>query len=449
MINFWRKKVIVRFPPSPTGLLHIGSARTALYNFLFARKNGGKFLLRIEDTDKERSGPEFEKNIFDSLSWLGLDFDAEVLKSSERTEIYREKMCELIKNGSAYVSEEKEGANREVVRFRNPGGKIKFQDLIRGEVEMNISELGDFIIARNINEPLYHLAVVVDDFESKITHIIRGEDHISNTPRQILLLEALGGKRPIYAHLPLVLAPDRSKLSKRKHGESVSLDFYRKEGYLPETINNFLALLGWNPGDERELFSLDELIKEFSIEKIQKSGAIFDVKKLDWMNGEYIRKKSIGELAELAEPFLNKLGLGQQLTQTEFGSKLEKIFALEQSRLKKLSELPEKIYFFFKISEYGKELLSWKNMSNENIIFSLELSANLLKAVNENNFTKENLEKIFLPKAEEMGDRGKLLWPLRVALSGKKSSPPPFDIMDILGKEESLKRIEKALEKLA
>jgi len=442
MINFFKKKVIVRFPPSPTGLFHVGSARTALFNFLFARKNGGKFLLRIEDTDKERSKPEFEKNIFDSLSWLGLSFDGEILKSSERTEIYKEKMRELIKKGLAYVSEEKEGANREVVRFRNPGGKIKFQDLIRGEVEMNISELGDFIIARNINEPLYHLAVVVDDFESKITHIIRGEDHISNTPRQILLLEALGGKRPIYAHLPLVLAPDKSKLSKRKHGESVSLDFYRQCGYLPETMNNFLALLGWNPGDERELFSLKDLIKEFSLEKVQKSGAIFDIKKLDWMNGEYIRGKSKEELVELAKPFLKNFQI--PTSNISFPA----ILTLEQPRLKKLSELPEKIDFFFKIPEYSKNLLSWKDMNDSEIKSSLEISKNILKTADENNFTKENLEKIFLPKAEEMGDRGRLLWPLRVALSGKKISPPPFDILEILGKEESLNRIEMAREKL-
>src|SRR3989344_7306336 len=203
MINFWRKKVVVRFPPSPTGPFHVGSARTALFNFLFAKQKGGKCLLRIEDTDKERSKAEYEKNIFDSLSWLGLSFDGKILKQSERTEIYKEKIKELIEKGSAYISEEKEGVNKEVVRFRNPGGSITFQDLIRGEVIMNVGELGDFIIAKNIEEPLYHLAVVVDDIESGITHVIRGEDHISNTPRQILLLEALGGKRPIYAHLPL------------------------------------------------------------------------------------------------------------------------------------------------------------------------------------------------------------------------------------------------------
>jgi len=441
MINFFKKKVVVRFPPSPTGPFHVGSARTALYNFLFAQQNEGKFLLRIEDTDKERSKPEFEKNIFDSLDWLGLNFDGEVLKSSERTEIYKKYLDKLVKNGCAYISKETEGANREVVRFHNPGGKIKFKDLIRGDVEMDVSLLGDFIIARNVNEPLYHLAVVVDDYESKITHIIRGEDHISNTPRQILLLEALGGKRPIYAHLPLVLAPDRSKLSKRKHGESVSLDFYRKEGYLSETLNNFLALLGWNPGDEREIFSLDELVKEFSLEKIQKSGAIFDIKKLDWMNGEYIRKKSISELVELARPFLPPQTPPYKGRETIYS----KILELEQPRLKKFSELPESIDFFFKTPKISTDLLRWEVMSKEEIKNSLELSASLLKAVNENEFTKENLEKLLLPKAEEMGDRGKLLWPLRATLSGKRASPGPFPIMDILGKRKPFRKRSKII----
>lgn len=432
------KKIKTRFPPSPTGLFHVGSARTAIYNFLFARQNGGEFLLRIENTDKERSSVEYEKNILDSLSWLGLNFDGEVLKSSERTEIYKEKMWTLIKNGSAYISEEKEGANKEVVRFRNPGGKIKFSDLIRGEVEMHVGELGDFIIARNINEPLYHLAVVVDDLESRITHIIRGEDHISNTPRHILLFEAFGYEKPIFAHLPLILASDRSKLSKRKHGESVSLDFYRKEGYLPEALINFLVLLGWNPGNDREIFSMDELMKEFSLERVQKSGAIFDIRKLDWMNGEYIRKKSITELMEIAKPFV-----GDFLKFPIFNDQFSKILKLEQPRLKKLLGLSEKIAYFFKAPEVNLELLRWKNQTDEEIKTSLKASKEIIENFDKN-FTKENLEPVFLKKSEKMGDRGRLLWPLRAALSGEKTSPGPFEIMDILGKKESLKRIENA-----
>ena len=435
------KKIKTRFPPSPTGPFHVGSARTALFNFLFARQNNGECLLRIEDTDKERSQVEYEKNILDSLSWLGLSFDGEVLKSSLRIEIYKQKLKELIEKDKAYISEEKEGANKEVIRFRNPGGNIIFQDLIRGEVVMDVGELGDFIIARNIDEPLYHLAVVSDDIDSGITHIIRGEDLISSTPRQILLLEALGGKRPIYAHLPLLLGEDRSKLSKRKQGETVSLNFYRKEGYLPEVLVNFLALLGWNPGDEREIFSMDELIKEFSLEKVQKSGAIFDVKKLDWMNSEYIKRKSLAELEELSKSFVADFA-----DFVDFKSKFPKILELEQPRLKKLSELPEKIDYFFKKPEVSKKLLKWKNLSEEETKKSLEASMGIIKSLTEKEFKKEVLEKIFLDKAGEFKDRGELLWPLRAALSGKKFSPGPFDIMAILGKEESQKRLDNALE---
>ncbi len=221
-------QIIVRFPPSPTGFLQMGNVRTLIYNYLFARNNKGKFVMRIEDTDPERSKKEYEDAIFEDLKWLGLDYDneGEVWRSTERTEIYKEKIQELIKKGAAYIAELQEGETDElkrVVRFKNPGDKIKFQDLIRGEVEINVSDLNDFVIARNVEDPIYHLAVCVDDAGSGITHIIRGDDHISNTPRQILIIEALGGQRPIYAHLPLVLAEDKSKLSKRKHGETVSL----------------------------------------------------------------------------------------------------------------------------------------------------------------------------------------------------------------------------------
>ncbi|MDO8424222.1 MAG: glutamate--tRNA ligase family protein, partial [bacterium] len=270
--------MITRFPPSPTGPLHIGNARTALFNYLFARKNGGKFIVRIEDTDTERSRKEYELNMLECLKWLGIEREGELWHQSERTEIYKKYLHRLIDEGRAYLSEEKEGENREVVRFKNPGEKVSFDDLVRGAVEFDTAELKDFIIARNINEPVYHLAVVVDDAEAGVTHVIRGEDHISNTPRQILIQEALGFPRPLYAHLPLILAPDKSKLSKRKHGESVSLEYYRNKGYLPEAMVNYLALLGWNPGTEQEIFTMEELIEQFDLSKIQKGGAIFDEK---------------------------------------------------------------------------------------------------------------------------------------------------------------------------
>ena len=274
------QKIITRFPPSPTGNFHVGSARTALFNFLFARKNNGKFILRIEDTDKARSKKEFEDDIFESLEWLGLKYD-EFYRQSDRGKIYRTYIEKILDDGSIYEDEDK------IIRFKNPNKKVKFNDLVRGEIEFDTTELKDFIIAKSVDEPLYHLAVVIDDFESNITHVIRGEDHISNTPRQILIQEAIGAPRPIYAHLPLILAPDRSKLSKRKHGESVSLNYYRDKGYSPEAMINYLALLGWNPGTEQEIFTLDELINVFDFSRVHKGGAIFDEKKLAWMNRKH------------------------------------------------------------------------------------------------------------------------------------------------------------------
>ena len=274
------RQVIVRMAPSPTGKFHVGSARTALYNFLFARKNDGKFILRIEDTDKERSKKEFEDDILEGLEWLGLKYD-ELYRQSERGEGYKSYVEKMLSQDLVYESDDK------VIRFRNPNKKIKFNDLVRGEIEFDTTELKDFVIARSVDEPLYHLAVVIDDFESGITHVIRGEDHISNTPRQILIQEAIGAPRPLYAHLPLILAQDRSKLSKRKHGESVSLDYYREKGISPAAVINYLALLGWNPGTEQEIFTLEELIKVFDLSRVHKGGAIFDEKKLAWVNRKH------------------------------------------------------------------------------------------------------------------------------------------------------------------
>ncbi len=285
----------MRFAPSPTGLLHIGGARTALFNYLYAKQTGGKFILRIEDTDKERSKSEYEEEIREGLEWLGITPDA-VYRQSERTEIYQKHLQTLIQKGAAYLSKEpkKDGAGEmiEVVRFKNPNRRISWNDLVRGEVSFDTTELKNFVIAKSVTEPLYHLAVVVDDFEMGITHIIRGEDHISNTPRQILIQEALGAPRPIYAHLPLILAADRSKLSKRKHGETVSLAHYRALGISPEAMLNFLALLGWHPkaSDASEVLSFADLVAQFQLERVQKGGAVLDVNKLNWLNRQYLKR---------------------------------------------------------------------------------------------------------------------------------------------------------------
>ena len=299
-------KIITRFPPSPTGLLHVGGARTALFNYLFAKQHGGSFLLRIEDTDRERSRKEYEDEILDGLRWLGIAWDNEKLwRASERLETYQSHLKKLIDTGAAYVSKESptppqspplaegEGRRAEVIRFRNPNKRVGWKDLIRGDVSFDTAELKDFVIARSVSEPLYHLAVVVDDFEMGITHIIRGEDHISNTARQMLIQEALGAPIPRYAHLPLVLAADRSKLSKRKHAELASLSQYRSQGILPEAMVNFLALLGWHPStsDASEVLSLSDLLREFRLERVQKGGAVLDVNKLNWLNRQYLKRK--------------------------------------------------------------------------------------------------------------------------------------------------------------
>lgn len=292
-----KQKPIVRFAPSPTGPLHIGGARTALFNYIFAKQTGGTFILRIENTDKERSKTEYEQEIRDGLVWLGIVPDASY-RQSERTNIYQKHLDKLIKSGVAYVSQEKkkEGEGKvEVVRFKNQNKRVSFQDVIRGEVSFDTTELKDFVIARSITEPLYHLAVVVDDAEMRITHIIRGEDHISNTPRQILIQEALGFPRPLYAHIPLILANDRSKLSKRKHGEAVSLAHYRALGIVPDAMVNFLALLGWHPSesDASEVLSFNDLVAQFQLERVQKGSAVLDANKLNWLNKQYLKKKDM------------------------------------------------------------------------------------------------------------------------------------------------------------
>ena len=351
--------------PSPTGAFHIGNARAALYNFLFAKKNNGKFILRIEDTDLERSEQKWTDQIIEELKWLGIEWDEGPdiggefgpYKQSQRFDIYEKYLLQLLKEDKAYycfctpevlegkrqeqmsrglapkydgtcahlskeaVEKNLAGGKPSVIRFRVESKKVKFSDLIRGQVEFDTGLLGDIVIAKNIKNPIFHFAVVVDDALMEISHVIRGEDHISNTPRQILIQEALGFDKVIYAHLPLLLNPDKSKLSKRK-GDVALID-YHNQGYLPEALINFMALLGWNPGTEKEVFSLQQLAKEFSIEKVQKAGAVFNVQRLDFLNGFYIREKPIEKLTELCKPYLKEAGLLVVGQVSE--SKLEKI----------------------------------------------------------------------------------------------------------------------------
>lgn len=402
-------------------------------------------MLRIEDTDKERSKKEFEDNIYDSLKWLGLNWDGEVLKQSERTEIYKAKIQELIKKGAAYISHEEDGQNKEVVRFRNPGGKIKFNDLIRGEVEMDVGDLNDFIIAKNIGEPLYHLTVVVDDLESGITHIIRGEDHISNTPRQILILEALGGKRPVYAHLPLILAPDKSKLSKRKHGEGVSLDFYRRQGYLPEATLNFVALIGWNPGTDQEIFTLEELVEAFDISKVQKKGGILNVEKLNWVNREHILRSPSEEQFSIFN-FQFGMTKWKDHKKTKDEEFMRKLFKIILERIHRWGEVGEGIRagefdYIFEEPKIDIEMIKWKDEPNEKVKEILQKIEKIFEA------RGSSYETRIKGLADKEG-KGDVLWPLRVSLSGREKSPDPFTIIDILGIEESKNRIKKAIDEI-
>lgn len=481
----------VRMAPSPTGPLHIGTARTALFNFLFAKKYNAKFILRIEDTDKERSKPEWEEGIIKGLHWLGIDWDEGPDKKgefgpyrqSERIEIYKKYIEKLLADKNAYwcfcSQEEIETSKQEqlslgkppiykchcyelsdaevlekqkmkkgvgAIRFKTPKIEVTFEDLIRGKITYDASLLGDMVIAKNLDEPLYNLACVVDDFEMKITHVVRGEDHISNTPKQILLALALEVTSPKFLHLPLILGPDKAKLSKR-HGTTTSIEDYKKQGYLPEALINFISFLGWNPGGKEEIFSLSELEEIFSIEKIQKSGAIFNAQKLDFLNGYFIRKMPLEKLTEFCLPYLIEAGL-MESGGVEQVPRVAPMVALYQERLKKLSEISELIDLFFKESlEYEKELLVWKGMGESELLLILDNMLKTISNINELNWTKEKLNEIIMPIANESGDRGKILWPLRVAVSGKKASAGPFEIAEVLGKEKTLQRIEEAITK--
>ena len=429
-------EIVTRMAPSPTGKFHIGSARTALFSYLYAKNNNGKFILRIEDTDKERSKKEYEENIIESFKWLGLNYE-EFYRQSERTEIYKEQLKKLIDSGSAYISKEvptEPGGREEVIRFKNPNTKIKFNDVILGDIEIDSTDLGDFVIAKDLETPLYHLTVIVDDGLMEVSHVIRAQEHIANTPRQILILEALGFKRPIYAHIPLVLAPDKTKLSKR-HGAVALLD-YRDQGYLPEAVLNFLAFLGWNPGTEQELFTLDELIKNFSLEKVNKGGAVFNTEKLNWYNREYIKKMPEDKILIEVKKYLD---LPEDMLLRALPSIIE--------RINKWSDLEnqEEFGFYKNLPEYDGENLIWKKSDKEKTLVYLEKAKELLNSADFTN--TDTIKNSVWDYAESVG-RGDFLWPLRYSLSGKEKSPDPFTLAYILGKEETISRINKAISKL-
>ncbi len=392
------EKIVVRIPPSPTGYFHIGRARTALFNYLFAKHHGGEIVFRLEDTDKERSKKEYEEDIIEALSWLGITYDHGPYRQSERTEIYKTYIQKMLDNGTAYVSDEPEGENREVIRFKNPNKILTFTDELRGEISFDTSDLKDFVIARNINDPLYHLTVVVDDHEMGVTHVIRGDDGISNTPRQILLQEAIGATRPVYVHVPLILGSDRTKMSAR-HG-ATSLRDFRTAGYLPEAIVNYLALLGWNPGTDQEIFTMEELIQQFDLSKIQKGGAIFDEKKLDWVNKEHIKR-----------------------------------LPLEKQKALILESIKGEPYMVGE-PELVPEKIAWKKETTENTIKHLEKVLEILES---------GLNTQAIMEYAEVVGKGNVLWPLRYSLTGADASPDPLTILEFVGVEKAKQRVRRAV----
>lgn len=479
-------EVRVRFAPSPTGDPHVGNIRTALFNYLYARHTGGKFIVRIEDTDQVRLKEGSDQAIFDSLRWLGMNWDEgpdcggphAPYRQSERLELYKRHALELVEKGMAYycfcsaerldqMRQVQEAAKKApmydrkclnltkeeikakldagepyVIRLKVPReGTTEFEDIIRGKVSFENSVVDDQVLLKSDGFPTYHLACVVDDHYMGITNVIRAEEWISSTPKHIILYEAFGWTPPRFAHCPMVLAPDRSKLSKR-HG-ATGVKQFRDLGYLPEALVNFLAFLGWAPQDEREIFSLEELCEAFELERVNKAGAIFDMNKLDWYNGYYIRHITTEDLANRTLPFLEKAGIVPNDHHY-----LVKCVALVQERMKNLAEAPELLDFFFNEPEYESTLLIPKKSDAETSKKALAKCKEVLAGLDA--WEHDAMEEALRKAAEELGIKsGQILWPLRAALTGKPASPGAFEVTLVLGKEEALARLDIALERLS
>src|SRR5438067_12254781 len=455
--------VRVRIAPSPTGFAHLGTASTALYNVLFARKQGGTFVLRIDDTDAERNRPEYETLIYESLHWLGLDWDegpdkggpCNPYRQSGRLDLYREQAARLITEGKAYrcycTPEELEAERKQAqvekrpykysrrcltnppsdrsvfaVRFRVPGGEIRFTDMIRGEMKFDADLIGDFIIMKSDAFPTYQFASPVDDAAMKITHVIRGEEHLSNTPYQLMLVDALGYERPqAYAHMPLILAPDGTKMSKRKHPE-MNLALYREQGYLPEALLNYLALLGWNPGTEQEIFTFDELVHSFTFERVQHAGARFDWEKLNWLNGEYIRKLGDDELAACLRPFLPQLD----------DETIKKAVPPLRTRMHKLAQAIDYLDYL------------WTDPPTPTLdADTARRVRSAIDTLRDTPWEPEAIEAALEKAVAESGvGKGKFYTPLRDVITGKKVSLPIHYTLALLPKDVALLRLERTVD---
>jgi glutamyl-tRNA synthetase len=460
----------VRFAPSPTGFLHIGGARTALFNYLFARHNKGKFILRIEDTDKERSTKESVDAIINGLTWLDLHWDEGPFYQSQRTELYKQHVEQLLKEGKAYrcycTPEELESKRTKalsekrkpiydrtcrertdhpegkpyVIRFKSPMyGTTIVKDMVKGNILFNNEELEDFVILRSDGSPTYNFVVVVDDVDMHITHIIRGDDHLNNTPKQIFLYNAFNYPIPQFAHIPLIHGTDKARLSKR-HG-ATSVEAYREEGYLPEALVNYLVRLGWSFGD-KEVFTMQEMIDNFSFDNISKSAAVFNPEKLLWLNATYIREKSAEQLVTMLEPFIKARGLMDSLNGLN-RSNLLKLIDETKIRSRTLLELLDMMDYYFKDNiEYDPNAAK-KLFTGEKVIY---LETMMSRLSNIDSFSKNNIEVIIKGYADESGLKlGDVAQPLRLAVTGRTVSPGLFEIMEILGKEKVLQRVLNAV----
>ena len=443
------QNVKVRFPPSPTGYCHVGTARMAVLNYLFARKHGGTIVFRSEDTDKERSKREFEEDIIEQLHWVGLDWD-EFYRTTELVENHKKAMLKLVEEDKAYVSSEESkkepGKTVEVVRLRNPGKVITFKDEIRGDITFDTTELKDFAIGRAIDDPLYHLAVVVDDALQGITHVIRGEDHISNTPRQILIQEALGYDRPVYAHYPLHLGADKSKLSKRTGDVAVRL--YREKGYLAKALLNYIAVLGWTPPSGKEILALSEMIEEFELKDLHKSGAVFDTEKLQWFNKQYINKMVESGETDFALGLLRQALEKNGCTWDEnMGKKVLPIVMghiYVWQDIQNLVGAGDFVYFFNDFEPSPGELPQKGSDAGEALTHLTHIAATLSGLTDEQFSLPEDIKAALWDYATEQG-RGEVLWPLRFSLAARAKSPDPFVIASIIGKEATLRRVNTAI----
>jgi glutamyl-tRNA synthetase len=475
------EQVRVRFAPSPTGYPHVGNIRTALFNWLFARHNKGVFILRIEDTDQERKVEGAVEIIMESLKWLGMDWDEGPYFQSQRLDMYQKYAKQLVDEGKAYycfctterldamrkeqmankqppgydrhcrdltagqVEEERTKGKVPVVRFKMPlTGQTAVTDLIRGEVVFDNSLLDDFVLLKSDGYPTYHLANIVDDHYMKISHVMRAEEWLSSTPRHLLLYRAFDWQPPHFAHMPMILGPDKSKLSKR-HG-ATSINEYQNLGYLPEAMINFLTLLGWSLDDKTEIMSVDEIIKNFSVERVSKTAAVFNMDKLQWMNGVYIRNLSPENFAARCLPFVEK-GLPPEVKRPIDVAYLGHIGPLIQERARALSEVPQLVDFFFvEKLDYDQATLIGK-LEKTQAVAILEKSVEVLKALSD--WRTEPMEVAVRPLAEAMAMKaGPFFGVLRVAVTGRTASPPLFQTMEVLGKEKCMERLATALGKL-